>query len=547
MICMHCGATMPEGVRFCGFCGKPMPVSGQQSLSGYAQQSAPVCPQQPGTEPKKNRNNGCVIALIIVVIVAVLACLALLLLGGDGGDVHVDNHIAGSDNRDGGAGGNGGVGGNGGNGSDGQNEADGSNNGGNSGNATTGSIQKPSGNKTQSTKPTQSTFQGTIRLKKLSSTGEIPYSKFSSGECVMGQDGYYGYTELFPYTQDGKYGYADAYGNVVIRERFEAAEYFSENKAFVKEDGRWKVIDPKGNVLYTASDNDMRYPLSFSRNGVSTKARFVNGKAILVNLVESDVEILVIDETMATREFTITPNGRGVMYLTTYNTPEFAGILTISAGKEIKKEIPGSYLGMHTIYYHHNFELFDLSGTCVWKETVEVEDYVIFTDDFVVQNGYMNIVNKDGKWGLLNLKTGKTVIPCQYDYVGAVSEGLVPVCSYDKWGYYDVNGNLKIKPEFQYTTPFVNGSALVRVSETGYQVIDKTGVPYAEYTSTHGWTEIVCSFSGKTGLAVLERHRDYALISTEGKFVLSETDEAFDYISDKYVFDGKNMYEIIGE
>jgi len=110
---------------------------------------------------------------------------------------------------------------------------------------------------------------------------------------------------------------------------------------------------------------------------------------------------------------------------------------------------------------------------------------------FNFNQGLAPIIDKKNKWGFID-KTGKLVIPCQYDEVGYFSEDLCYAVMYGKMtGYITKDGAWKIELEdekFENTAcfyrgePFKNGLAkLSSVDKTGicdtYEsiIIDKTG------------------------------------------------------------------------
>jgi hypothetical protein len=91
-----------------------------------------------------------------------------------------------------------------------------------------------------------------------------------------------------------------------------------------------------------------------------------------------------------------------------------------------------------------------------------------------------------GKWGYIN-KSGKIVIPPQYDGAWDFSEGLAAVQVGDVRGYIDEKGNMVIKPQFSMTRKFSEGKAAVFVGAGKFgtmmdmrgsgqwKYIDKTG------------------------------------------------------------------------
>jgi len=56
-------------------------------------------------------------------------------------------------------------------------------------------------------------------------------------------------------------------------------------------------------------------------------------------------------------------------------------------------------------------------------------------------------VNKDGKWGFVNLK-GEEVIPLLFDAVGEFDYGLVAVKSNGLWGYFNAQGQPVVQPAY---------------------------------------------------------------------------------------------------
>lgn len=99
----------------------------------------------------------------------------------------------------------------------------------------------------------------------------------SVGE-VYPSDSYHSFTEK------GKVGFKDLDGNVVIAPQFkEAYTEFSEDRAFVKANGKTVAIDGRGNVIFTAPSN-MVYPY---KNGLAEFRRKVShfGLGNLLGLV----------------------------------------------------------------------------------------------------------------------------------------------------------------------------------------------------------------------------------------------------------------------
>lgn len=86
-----------------------------------------------------------------------------------------------------------------------------------------------------------------------------------------------------------------------------------------------------------------------------------------------------------------------------------------------------------------------------------------------------------GKWGFIN-KTGKIIIPAQYEFVDKFTEGLAAVrfkatnTQASKWGYIDRTGKIVIPPTFENKPGrFSEGWAVVTKRNEKQVLIDKTG------------------------------------------------------------------------
>ena len=85
----------------------------------------------------------------------------------------------------------------------------------------------------------------------------------------------------------------------------------------------------------------------------------------------------------------------------------------------------------------------------------------------------MAAVEKNGKWGFIDIE-GNLKVPCIYNSVLDFNEGLAAVEKDGKWGYVDTEGNLKIPCNYDYAWDFREGLAAV---QNNYKrgVINKNG------------------------------------------------------------------------
>jgi len=100
--------------------------------------------------------------------------------------------------------------------------------------------------------------------------------------------------------------------------------------------------------------------------------------------------------------------------------------------------------------------------------------------------GYIQVAIEDDKspnkrlWGIVDKKTGKEIIPCKYESVGTVSEGMVAIKEGGLWGFVNLKGELIIAPKYAgHTSLQFKGGLAVVTADTGinrkYGAIDKTG------------------------------------------------------------------------
>lgn len=365
-----------------------------------------------------------------------------------------------------------------------------------------------------------------VSLVEITSTGQIPYNKFKDcggyNELYSNVDNLnYFDTELFPFSHKSKYGYADASGNIVISERYDDAIYFSENKAFVKQNNRWKVIDINGNELLTIPEGyDASY--SYFREGFC----IIRGEFGYYGS-KDELNVLVLKEDMTYTQLEIYEELTYVDFKVVY-TPEFVGFLIYNCYVPERK-----------------FTLYDVTGKVVWTVTQKDESNI---NKFIVKNGYVNVLNEYGEWGLLNLKNGKVAIDYQYDYIGGYSDGVCTINQYGKWGCIDINGNIVVQPAFTFIGSFSNGRALAMTSDDQWVVIDKSGNVMSEFDISAVGFKYSLEFSKVNGIATFFNGKKYKfpidIVTNEGKILLSVSDCTELYISNNYIFINDRMYRI---
>ena len=132
-------------------------------------------------------------------------------------------------------------------------------------------------------------------------------------------------------------------------------------------------------------------------------------------------------------------------------------------------------------------------------------------------------------------QNGNIVIKPRFDYAYSFNEGRALIIIADKYGYIDINGNMVIKPTYDYATEFLDGRAIVRVDNGKEGFIDKTGkmIIAAKYDS------IMPFYKGK---AQVKMGDYWYYMDTNGKIISDMLIDNFEIV-DFEILD-KKFYEI---
>lgn len=141
------------------------------------------------------------------------------------------------------------------------------------------------------------------------------------------------------------------------------------------------------------------------------------------------------------------------------------------------------------------------------------------------------IIVKD-KYGFID-RSGKVIVPAEYEEAGEFSEGLAYVKKAGKYGYVDVSGKLVIAPTLWGAGDFSDGRAVVAapgstpdkgitgyIIKTGRVVLDVTDSLYYPNPFSEGLAvycrDQKCGYIDKTGKVVIEMKFDSAFDFSEG-------------------------------
>lgn len=392
------------------------------------------------------------------------------------------------------------------------------------------------------------------RIVQMQSTGEIDFNNIKYKKVI--DDRFVDFASpikndgLFSFEYNDSCGYCDETGKVVINNQFYSVEPFAGEYAIVATEEKadmgirpiYHVIDKTGKMLSNIPKLT-KGSYDFDGNSYYHNEKFVFGK----NSLDGTYSICVISSDMKFSEKTITDCSVDGYQPVFINEPEFSGIL-ISEGTE------------------NRFRVFNTQGTEVYsvkKDVLEnsvenafgIDDGATFgacydyggNGIFFFKNGYANVMNDSGKWGLMQLSDGKMVIGYSYDYLGAYSDGVIPVCNYGKWGVINMNGETMIPCSYQYIGSFTNDCAFAVDANGAYCTIDKKGNVVATFSDINNFGNefYVSPFTDK-GIAVLvDRFENSYIISNAGDVLLFVGEDELVHFSENFIGANGNLYKIV--
>lgn len=290
---------------------------------------------------------------------------------------------------------------------------------------------------------------------------------------------------------DGKWGFIDKTGREVISPQYDEAAVFQDGLAVVKKNGRYVIIDKSGK--------------EFTMSHYRSFGSFVDGLAVVVTddceMIKSDYHDYYDRKCFTFKKGFIDRTGKEII------PPQYAFAYSFSEGLAIVANIS------------------DSNHYCEWL-------YALFPPDYG-DNGC--------KWGAID-KTGKVVVPLQYDFVESFNGGLASVRKDDKWGLIDKTGREIVPPRYydKYSHPddmmkFYEGLAIVR-RDRNYGMIDRTG------------KEIIPPLYDRIGyfiegLAPVKKNGKWGFIDKSGKIVVQpQYEDVFDEGRDEG-YDGEGWLE----
>lgn len=336
-------------------------------------------------------------------------------------------------------------------------------------------------------------LRSSLRLGYINNTGEwVAWPVFDSVASLPMNPPIERTSEglLYPANFKGKSGYLNSSGQWAIYPKYNSVREFRCDRAIVFQDEA-KVIDPKGNVVFTVDKNEKIG--SFSE-GLAWKTVTDEKTGIqFFGYVDIDNNWIIAPKFLFDEAYT--------KY---YNFSQGSALLIDQNDSE--------YLGLYYI---------DKSGNRITQQ--------YFQQARPFSEGYA-AVKIDEKWGFIN-SSGDWVIYPQFQYAWPFSEGLAAVIDEENQGkYINDKGNFKFSfhyyglllDDFRNDVNFCEGLAGVYESDSGGKkgYIDQTGQwvisPQFQYTGPFQNGIAYVQYSGSNTAT----NGSYGYINTQGESII---------------------------
>ena len=311
------------------------------------------------------------------------------------------------------------------------------------------------------------------------------------------------------FTEKGKLGFKDANGNVIIQPQFKALSdvetKFSEDRAFVKANGKVVAIDGKGTVLFNAPSNEV-YPY---KNGLAEFRRKVShfGLGGILGLV-----------------------GMGYLY-------NHGGVYIEGLGGLVDDGMKRGYIDRNgvVIIDSKNDYVYPMEehGTLVRNEgklgfmnrqgqyVIQPGNYEAGTID--MNNVLLTLKNKDtNKYGIFDMETGKQEVPFKYDTIEFVGEHEMSVTNDTNRYVVDMTtGRIIYKGDKSINVKTFIGDTYTWVynKEGNYKILSLDGT----VTETPVMKDISGTGSFSHGYSPVKIKGKWGIINSKGELVVQPT------------------------
>jgi hypothetical protein len=276
---------------------------------------------------------------------------------------------------------------------------------------------------------------------------------------------------LYPVRQGFTAGYIDRSGKMAIPATYAAAADFSEGLAAVEVGDKWGFIDTTGKVALPAKwDDAYGFSDGLAAVKVGEKYGFIDKHGAMVlpakypsaSSFSEGLASVALPEKEGGGWVFIDHSGKVVI------KGDFVYLGSFSEGlADAYVAAPGDQPGTMS-----EWGFIDTSG----KWVIGPKTGGVITPGSTpgpFSEGLAS-AGQDSGIGYID-KTGKFVIPAEYEDAAPFSEGLAPVEQGEKWGYIDKTGTLVIPYQYRTASPFAWGLAMVTDEHGLWSYIDTTG------------------------------------------------------------------------
>lgn len=151
----------------------------------------------------------------------------------------------------------------------------------------------------------------------------------------------------------------------------------------------------------------------------------------------------------------------------------------------------------------------------------------------IITEGTIKVGEAYNKWGLISMKN-ELIIPMQYDFVSAWSDGLIRVRKGSLEGYYNRSGQIAIPIQYTEATDFQENMAIVQkggkigaINPKGETIIDFVYDNYLELVAVSkddyavsGFSESLMGFILEGGYIAVQKNGKWGYINTKGEVAI---------------------------
>lgn len=262
------------------------------------------------------------------------------------------------------------------------------------------------------------------------------------------------------YCEEAKWGYLDTFGRVHSSFKYDYIENYSNNRALMRKDGKWGMLDEEGNEVLEPAYDDFNFLPNADK-----KLFFIAQNTYLQGMIDANANIVVPVQYNRVRAF---HNDR----VAVKNDAGRWGFVDRQGHVVVKPKYRVVYdfsEGLAVVFDQSRWGALDRAGNLV------VKNKYLKMGNFVEGKAWVHLPR--GKKGYIN-KKGELLFAGKFSKLTDFKEGIARVFVRKKgWGLLDTTGNFILKPKrsFKKIEPFnEHGLAKVAIGKR-YRLINQEG------------------------------------------------------------------------